>query len=213
MKSYIIHKDWSLTVHQLIKNSVMSKSEAGDLLNAIFVYQLTGEIEEDLPNIVVAVLNLLIDQFRRDEEKYHKKVERNRENGKKGGRPVEEKITQENPKNPVGYDRHKPNVIKKGCRLPDEWKPSDNLIEWFNNEQKERKITLDIPDVTFEFCNYWHSKAGANATKLDWDKTFQVWVIKQFQYASKYKQPEKTTAQKPADYYDTSKNKYFIERD
>ena len=102
---------------------------------------------------------------------------------------------------------------KKGCRLPDDWKPSDKLIEWVDEKQKEKKITLDIPDVTFEFCNYWHSKAGANVTKIDWDKTFQNWIIKQFQYASKYKQPEKPTAQKPADYYDTSKNKYFIERD
>lgn len=102
---------------------------------------------------------------------------------------------------------------KKASRLPDHWKPSDKLIEWVIEKQKEKKITLDIPDVTFEFCNYWHSKAGANATKIDWDKTFQNWIIRQFQYAPKYKQPEKPTAQKPVDYYDTSKNKYFIERD
>ena len=107
----------------------------------------------------------------------------------------------------------KPKASKKATRLPDDWKPSDKLIEWVIEKQKEKKITLDIPDVTFEFCNYWHSKAGANVTKMDWDKTFQNWIIRQFQYAPKYKQPEKPTAQKPADYYDTSKNKYFIERD
>ena len=52
MKSYVIHKDWSLTVHQFIAKGVLSKSDAGELLDAIFVYQLTGEIVQDLPNTV-----------------------------------------------------------------------------------------------------------------------------------------------------------------
>ena len=90
MKSYIIHKDWTLTVSQFIKKGILTHEEAGILLEAIFDYQLYGEIEESLDGKILLLLMPLIDQFRRDEEKYHKKVERNRENGSKGGRPKTE---------------------------------------------------------------------------------------------------------------------------
>jgi hypothetical protein len=46
---------------------------------------------------------------------------------------------------------------------------------------KERRPDLDQDDVTLRFCNFWHSKAGASATKLDWDKTFQNWVLSENQ--------------------------------
>lgn len=91
MKSYILHKDWSLTVSQFIKNGILSHEELGMLLEAIFDYQLNGEINKNLSNTVSLVFLPLVDQFRRDEEKYSERVERNKENGSKGGRPSKEK--------------------------------------------------------------------------------------------------------------------------
>ena len=87
MKSYILHKDWSLTVSQFIKKGILSHEESGMLLEAIFDYQLKGEINKNLSNTVSLVFLPLVDQFRRDEEKYNEKVERNKKNGIKGGRP------------------------------------------------------------------------------------------------------------------------------
>ena len=97
MKSYIIHKDWTLTASQFIKKGVLSHEEAGILLEAIFDYQLYGTVDELLSDKVLLVLMPLIDQFRRDEEKYNEKVERNKKNGIKGGRPPKEEKTIEKP--------------------------------------------------------------------------------------------------------------------
>lgn len=97
MKSYIIHKDWTLTASQFIKKGVLSHEEAGILLEAIFDYQLYGTVDESLNDKVLLVLMPLIDQFRRDEEKYNEKVERNKKNGIKGGRPPKEEKAIENP--------------------------------------------------------------------------------------------------------------------
>ena len=102
MKSYIIHKDWTLTASQFIKKGVLSHEEAGILLEAIFDYQLYGTVDELLSDKVLLVLMPLIDQFRRDEEKYNEKVERNKKNGIKGGRPPkEEKAIEKPPVEPV----------------------------------------------------------------------------------------------------------------
>ena len=68
-----------------------------------------------------------------------------------------------------------------GTRLPEDWKPSSALLDFM----KARQPDLDPDDVTLRFCNFWHSKAGASATKLDWDKTFQNWVLSENQVIRK----------------------------
>lgn len=73
---------------------------------------------------------------------------------------------------------------KRATRLPEDWKPSTALLEFM----KERRPDLDPDDVTLRFCNFWHSKAGSSATKLDWDKTFQNWVLSENQVIRKLAQ-------------------------
>jgi hypothetical protein len=70
---------------------------------------------------------------------------------------------------------------KRATRLAFDWKPSSALLEFM----KERRPDLDPDDVILRFCNFWHSKAGASATKLDWDKTFQNWVLSENQVIRK----------------------------
>jgi len=101
LKSYILHKDWSLTVSKFIKNGNLSHEEAGSLLEAIFDYQLVGEINENLSNTVLLVFLPLVDQFRRDEERYSERVERNKQNGVKGGRPSKEEKKEKIPSEEV----------------------------------------------------------------------------------------------------------------
>jgi hypothetical protein len=90
VKSYVLYKDWSLTISQFIKNGTLPHAEAGMLLEAILDYQLQGNEKPDLPVHLLFLFNPLVDQFRRDEEKYFEKVERNKKNGLKGGRPKTE---------------------------------------------------------------------------------------------------------------------------
>ena len=70
-------------------------------------------------------------------------------------------------------DRRSP-VTSRGHRLPDDWTPPDDWIEW---AIAERRWT---PTATREeaeiFANYWQARTGQGATKLDWRKTWQNWV-------------------------------------
>lgn len=65
---------------------------------------------------------------------------------------------------------------KRGHRLPDGFAPNDDLRAWardrgFNDPQ--------IDEITEQFARYWQAKTGRDATKLDWDKTWQNWVTKE----------------------------------
>jgi hypothetical protein len=44
--------------------------------------------------------------------------------------------------------------------------------------RKERP-DLNPSHTIMKFCNYWQAKSGKDATKLDWDKTFQNWVLQE----------------------------------
>jgi len=76
--------------------SVMTDEQAGKLLKAILTYVNGSEPEFDDPVAMVAFQPIRM-QLERDHQSYVNIVTRNRENGRKGGRP---KKTQENP---VGY--------------------------------------------------------------------------------------------------------------
>lgn len=61
---------------------------------------------------------------------------------------------------------------KRGCRLPENWKPSEETQAWAMTERKD----LDLQRVLDSFTDYWRAKTGSAATKLDWDATFRNWV-------------------------------------
>lgn len=61
---------------------------------------------------------------------------------------------------------------KKGTRLPNDWHPSEDLMTWAKTEFPNTDVLIE----TDKFKDYWRSKAGASATKLDWDATFRNWI-------------------------------------
>lgn len=82
--------------HREIFNE-LSDEEAGRLIKAIFDYEVDGNVSDDrFIKMVMIPIKQVLDNNR---DKYELITERNKENGKKGGRPKKE----ENPKNPVGY--------------------------------------------------------------------------------------------------------------
>lgn len=70
------------------------------------VYQIINKIGDKTYTLTDPVCIGIWMSMERDfiiqEENYHKVVERNRENGKRGGRPTKPNGTQDNPNNPVG---------------------------------------------------------------------------------------------------------------
>lgn len=113
---------------------------------------------------------------------YHEQAEKNKNNGKLGGRPKKTQSvisglpdeSQNNPNHKPITNNHKPidKDNKRGSRL------AKDLIfpgEWmvFCREQR--------PDLqplrTFEqFKDYWSAQAGQRGVKLDWFATWRNWV-------------------------------------
>ena len=75
----------------------------------------------------------------------------------------------------------KPPAKKIATRLPSDWEPSEELIAFARKERPD----LNLRTTIMSFMNYWHAKAGQDATKLDWDKTFKNWVLKEKQGSAK----------------------------
>ncbi|WP_249085591.1 helix-turn-helix domain-containing protein [Parasaccharibacter sp. TMW2.1890] len=63
----------------------------------------------------------------------------------------------------------KSTASKRGHRLPDDWQPSQELIDYANERN------LDPQREAEDFRDYWHSKPGAGGVKLDWAATWRTW--------------------------------------
>ncbi len=67
-----------------------------------------------------------------------------------------------------------PSSRKRGTRLPEDWQPSES------DRAFARKQGLNEEDIDREaqkFFNHWTSKTGAGATKRDWHRTWQNWIL------------------------------------
>lgn len=63
----------------------------------------------------------------------------------------------------------------RGLRLPADWRPSAADIAWQRGEQIGDD---EARRETEKFRDYWHSRAGAAARKLDWSLTWRNWIRK-----------------------------------
>ncbi|WP_375657288.1 DUF1376 domain-containing protein [Bartonella sp. CM120XJJH] len=80
----------------------------------------------------------------------------------------------------------------RGCRLPADFEPDCDfaLAEGLPPERVKVEIA--------KFRDYWRSKAGANATKIDWQATWRNWVrkaIEDLQKGKNYGKPSTETTE------------------
>jgi uncharacterized protein YdaU (DUF1376 family) len=114
---------------------------------------------------------------------YKNQKKANKNNGKAGGRPKKQKITesvtdglpfvtlttnnkQETKNNSIGT---------RGTRLPSDWELSEDQKQFCVKERPD----LDPIKVSAGFKDYWISVAGAKGVKKDWDATWRNWVRNQ----------------------------------
>lgn len=65
-------------------------------------------------------------------------------------------------------------VTARAHRLGDDWTPPADWIVWASETRKwEPSAAQEEAEI---FANYWQSKGGKDACKLDWRKTWQNWV-------------------------------------
>ncbi|WP_208434492.1 YdaU family protein [Bartonella taylorii] len=62
--------------------------------------------------------------------------------------------------------------IGRGCRLPEDFEPDYDFA--IAESLPPERVKVEIA----KFRDYWRSKAGANATKIDWQATWRNWVRK-----------------------------------
>ncbi len=66
-----------------------------------------------------------------------------------------------------------PGARARGSRLPADWKPDEATRAW----TLERISTSVAAHELEKFRNYWHAKAGRDATKVDWPAVWRNWVL------------------------------------
>jgi hypothetical protein len=129
-------KSFLLYIDSLEVLNVLTDAQAGQLFKAIRAYQLGIELETE-PMIQVAMASL-IQNFKRDNEKYSMIVERNRANGLKNS-----KLKYETQSNPVGTTRtqSKP-LVTDNDNGNDNGNDKENEINKKNKQKKFEPPTL-----------------------------------------------------------------------
>lgn len=63
---------------------------------------------------------------------------------------------------------------RRATRLPNDWVPSESDLAFAVGKGLAVK---QIETEALKFLNYWTSKSGQGATKTDWSKTWQNWIL------------------------------------
>lgn len=144
-ESFVIYKAFYEPISEL------SDEDLGQLFRFIFLYQTKG-IEPTNTSRIYMAFQFFKNQFRLDNEKYLGVVNRNKNNGLKGGRPK----TQDKPKNPVGFDKPK---------KADNDNDNDNVIKDISKTtlQDCEKLFLEKTD------NYWTEHFAKSEAAKFWN--------------------------------------------
>ncbi|RJV45979.1 hypothetical protein DWX57_05350 [Coprococcus sp. AF19-8AC] len=123
--------------------SMLPPEQVGELMFALMDYQETGEVP-DLPkgSALAMCFSFIKARMDKDNSKYEEKCERNKSNGKKGGRPTKETViseTEENPNKPNGFSENR-TVISETEENPTEPQKADNDNEYDNDSDNEEYI-------------------------------------------------------------------------
>lgn len=94
--------------------------------------------------------------------------------------PTQSDASPTNPTNPPQAEaeaeaepsKSKEQVRSRGSRLPMDWRPSGEEVQWANAKRPD----LAIQEEVEHFRDYWHSKAGKDACKCDWSLTWKGWI-------------------------------------
>lgn len=72
-----------------------------------------------------------------------------------------------------------------GTRLSEDWRPTLETMTW----SRSCADRVDITNEWAKFQDYWMSKAGAGARKVDWDRTWKNWLRKAAADAQRWTAP------------------------
>ena len=151
---FVIYKSFYAPIQSLSDESL------GKLFRAIFEYQIHGVCVE-LPVELTMAFNFFKTKFESDNIKYEATVERNKMNGRKGGRPLKEDAdneTEENPNNPVGFEEPKKadkDMDKEGIGENKEHSKKEGKDKSIPKKKAKFDVYADLSYVDAEYADIW----------------------------------------------------------
>lgn len=148
---------------------MLPPEQIGELMLALIDYQETGEVP-DLPkgSALAMCFSFIKKRMDKDNIKYEEKCERNRSNGKKGGRPTNQTViseTEENPNKPNGLSENQ-TVISETKKNPTEPRKADNDNEYDNDIDSDNDCDNEEHIHTPEkICANAHTKKAVKSPK------------------------------------------------
>lgn len=121
----------------------LTDEELGKLVRAMFKFEKLGLEGENLTPLANMAFGFIKRNLIRDRENYDKRSETSKINGKKGGRPKNEK-----PKKPNSETYLKPNNLTK----PDKEKEKDKDKVKVNDKEKDKEVVDSITYCEEQFC-------------------------------------------------------------
>ena len=150
---------------------MLPPEQIGELMLALIDYQETGEVP-DLPkgSALAMCFSFIKKRMDKDNTKYEEKCERNRSNGKKGGRPTNQMViseTEENPNKPNGFSENQ-TVILETEKNPTEPRKADNDNEYDNEYDNDCDNDCDNEEYIHtpeKICANAHTKKAVKSHK------------------------------------------------
>lgn len=144
---------------------MLPPEQIGELMLALIDYQETGEVP-DLPkgSALAMCFSFIKKRMDKDNIKYEEKCERNRSNGKKGGRPTNQTVvseTEENPNKPNGFSENR-TVIEETDNNPTEPRKADNDNEYDSDNEYDNEEYIHTPE---KICANAHKKKAVKSHK------------------------------------------------
>lgn len=165
--SFIVYQEYEKYLQFL------TDEEAGRLLKALFAFNAGEVVDIENPTVGIAY-TAITSQMTRDKEKYEKRVQANRDNGKKGGRPPKEERkennsakpseTQDNPAKP-NDNPTKPLMSNESCVMSNE--------SWIMSNEKD----INPKTVQAELEPADGGKAQSAAKKNIQEDRFNAWWV------------------------------------
>lgn len=155
--SFVAFNEWKRNCE------ILSDKEFGQLMRAVFEYNINGTVPEFTSRTVQACWNPIKDSLDRSAEAYEQRCEKNRENGKKGGRPKKKEEEEkpngfsENPKKANGFSEN-PTKPKKTLPDPD------------SDPDPERDPQPDAADAADTRAQAREAASAAPAEFSSWEK-------------------------------------------
>ena len=146
---------------------MLPPEQIGELMLALIDYQETGEVP-DLPkgSALAMCFSFIKKRMDKDNIKYEEKCERNKENGKKGGRPAKEPVIEEtdnNQKKQNGFSENR-TVIEETDNNPTEPRKADNEYD-SDNEYDNDCDNEEYIHTPEKICANAHTKKAVKSHK------------------------------------------------